>query len=314
MQNTATYIGVFSRRERTAKGMVAKKMYFAWESQKAFLVQELDRAYQPTGSPMPVDKKEFSRAFVQEKQIHAQPDGAEPASPKQTASPAETSAAAQDETPPKKSAGLPDLSGLEGLGEFGELPRTDAEEKKAPPAAEEGKKSGLGLGAGHFLPEPGENKQSAQRELELRESFRKAILRLKRPRDRDAALRTLQNLSDVEEGIEQVHKHMFADFGVSLRQNTLLELALHCCQRVLELAPDDDHAHFNAARILFEMNRYDDSKKHLMQAMEIDPDEPLYARMLRHVEKMQIVTAQNKSAGAKVETISFSARDAVSVK
>ena len=298
MQNTATYIGVFSRRERTAKGMVAKKMYFVWEAEKAYLVQELDRAYQPTGSPSTILKNEFTRTFVQEKQIHAQPVEETPAEK-------QAKQAAQAEQEPKKAAQqksstLAGIGKLEGLGEFGELPDSaDTADTKKDAAQKQ--------------PEQPDQK-SALRELELRESFGKAILRLKRPRFREAALQTLQNLSDVEEGIEKSHKHMFADFGVSLRQNTLLELALHCCQRVLELAPDDDHAHFNAARILFEMKNYTESKKHLMRAIEMNPEEPIYERMLRHVEKTQLVVTPTKNAGAKVGVTAAPTRKAVSVK
>lgn len=122
-------------------------------------------------------------------------------------------------------------------------------------------------------------------ETRLRETFRQTLLRLKRPRERKAALTALEQLAQTTENICTAHKHMFRDFGVSLRQNSQLALALLFSRRVVELAPNDDHAHFNLARILCLMGQFDEAAAHVRTAMNMGGEEPLYFRMLVHIRK-----------------------------
>ena len=121
----------------------------------------------------------------------------------------------------------------------------------------------------------------------LRSHFNKAMRRIKRPEERTAALASLKTLADVEEGIVLEHKHMFTDFGITLRKNELLELALSCSQRVLDLSPDDDHAHFNVARILYEMGRVADAEQHLLAALDLAPDAIVCIKMLKYIQKQR---------------------------
>ncbi len=122
-------------------------------------------------------------------------------------------------------------------------------------------------------------------ETRLRETFRQTLLRLKRPRERKAALTALEQLAQSTEDICVAHKHMFKDFGVSLRQNSQPALALLFSRRVVELAPNDDHAHFNLARILCLVGQFDEAAAHVRTAMNMGGEEPLYFRMLVHIRK-----------------------------
>ncbi len=128
-------------------------------------------------------------------------------------------------------------------------------------------------------------RRAKQIESGLRESFRKALLRLKRPRERQAAILALEQLAASRENIMPTHKHMFRDFGVKLRKSSQPELALLFGKRVLELAPEDDHAHFNLARILCALKFYDEAAAHIHMAMRLDADETLYPRMLAQISK-----------------------------
>lgn len=121
----------------------------------------------------------------------------------------------------------------------------------------------------------------------LRSHFNKALRRVKRPEERTAALESLKTLADVEEGIVPEHKHMFTDFGITLRKNELLDLALSCSRRVLDLSPEDDHAHFNIARILYEMGRVDDAEQHLLAALDLAPDAIVCIKMLKYIQKQR---------------------------
>lgn len=126
---------------------------------------------------------------------------------------------------------------------------------------------------------------AAEVESTLREHFRKALLRCRRPQDRDAAIKALQTLAEVEEGIEPQHKHMFTDFGINLRKERQYALALSFCKRVLTIAPHDDHAHFNAARILLDMGNLDGAEQHILAAKDMNPANRIYERMLNHLKR-----------------------------
>lgn len=131
-----------------------------------------------------------------------------------------------------------------------------------------------------------ENTRKAKHvENDLRGSFQKALRGLGRPREREAALTALKQIAETTDGIVPAHKHMFRDFGVTLRKKDLPDIALHCGQRVLELAPDDDHGHFNLARILCALGAYDKAAAHVEKAMRLDAEEPIYPRMLAYIRR-----------------------------
>lgn len=130
-------------------------------------------------------------------------------------------------------------------------------------------------------------RRTKQVENDLRDSFDKAIRALNRPRDRRAALIALEKLADTRDGIVSTHKHMFRDFGVLLRKKSLPEIALRYARRVIELAPDDDHAHFNIARLLAILGYYDQAEAHLIKAITLDSREPVYERLRKHIDKMR---------------------------
>lgn len=123
-------------------------------------------------------------------------------------------------------------------------------------------------------------RKAKQVEMDLRNSFEKALKALSRPRDRKGALAAISQIAETTEGIVPAHKHMFRDFGVSLRKKSLPELAINCAKRTLELAPNDDHAHFNMARLLSILNMYDEAEAHLLTAMKLDRTEKVYPQML----------------------------------
>lgn len=123
-------------------------------------------------------------------------------------------------------------------------------------------------------------RQARQVEQDLRDGFNKAFRALNRPRDRRGALAALATLADAKKGVVPVHKHMFRDFGVALRKKSLNDLALLHARRVVELAPEDDHAHFNMARICDALGMRAEALAHLEKAVSIDSGEEVYHKML----------------------------------
>lgn len=128
-------------------------------------------------------------------------------------------------------------------------------------------------------------RQARQVENDLRDSFARALRALGRPKDKKGALIALERLAATTKGIAPEHKHMFRDFGVAMRKKSLPELSLAFAARAVELAPNDDHARFNLARILGLLGRYDEAAKELGAALKLDPEEKIYMRLGRHLAR-----------------------------
>jgi hypothetical protein len=115
------------------------------------------------------------------------------------------------------------------------------------------------------LPDPG------QIEAGLREHFNLLIAKTGKHVP-ETILDSLRDIARVNKGIVTEHKYMFADFGVRLRKEDLPEIGLMHAMRALSLAPDDAHACFNVAYICWILGRIGETKRHLVLALQYDPD------------------------------------------
>ncbi len=138
--------------------------------------------------------------------------------------------------------------------------------------------------------QPKQRKIISAREVEmsLRELFRKATVRIKRSGSEEEATPILNNLLQVEEGITPKHKHMFRDFGAEMRKQKCYNHAKAFSERTLALSHNDDHAHFNLARVLIDMGEYDEAEQHILTAQYLNPDSRIYKRTLHHISVLRM--------------------------
>ena len=288
-------------------------------------MQELNAAFQPVAEVERISAKSFTREFKAEPNILAmpvvtpdlshfearavapQPPNAAPDEP--TRKTATAPAAAPGFTPlemPKAKGKLPDsVQVVTGKADQAPLPfpsrtatgvtavRYDEAPATATPVAP----------AAQAIPKQAYDLEAARKakvvETKLRETFRQTLLRLKRPRERKAALLALEQLAHTKEGITPSHKHMFRDFGVRLRQNSQPDLALLFTRKAVELAPEDDHAHFNLARILCSLGMYDEAAAHVATALSVSSEEPLYFKLLEHIRELKQARSAAKAASKR---------------
>ena len=305
----------------------------------AFAVQELNAAFQPVAEVERISAKSFTREFKAEPNILAmpvvtpdlshfearavapQPQNAAPGQPQpmQKAAPAPT--ANPNCAPlemPKPKGKLPDsVQVVTGKADQAPLPFptraatgaptgvTAVRYEEAPattvPAAPA--PAATTTQAAQATPKKAYDLEAARKakvvETKLRETFRQTLLRLKRPRERKAALLALEQLAHTKEGITPSHKHMFRDFGVRLRQNSQPDLALLFTRKAVELAPEDDHAHFNLARILCSLGMYDEAAAHVATALSVSSEEPLYFKLLEHIRELKQARSAAKAASQR---------------
>jgi len=297
----------------------SKTHYFVWElPDGAFAVQELNAAFQPVAEVERIPAKSFSRSFKAEPNILAMPvitpDLSHFESPPSKPT-HESSEPSSEYTSRRLSApaGKPGSAPVQTLFKKGNLPESvDVAPDKAdmgllpfPSNKRAGSETGTGVTSVRYeegpaptapaatptAPKRAFDLEAARKakvvESKLRETFRQTLLRLKRPRERKAALLALEQLAQTKDGIIPAHKHMFRDFGVRLRQNSQPDLALLFTRKALELAPEDDHAHFNLARILCSLGLYDEAAAHIGTALSMSSGEPLYFKLLEHIRELK---------------------------
>ncbi len=135
----------------------------------------------------------------------------------------------------------------------------------------------------------------------LRELFRKALVRIKRTGSVQSSLPILKNLLEVQEGITQKHKHMFSEFGIEMRKNKCYAEAMAFAQRTLVLSENDDHAHFNVARVLIDMGDYDEAEQHLLTAQYINPDSRIYKKALQYISLLRLQNDDLRADSAPIK-------------
>jgi len=98
-----------------------------------------------------------------------------------------------------------------------------------------------------------------------------------------------QRLVKLEAAFENEHKHLFNDFGISLRKNGMLDQCLEYYQRALELCSDDEHLYLNIARVYWEKGETDLTVQNVKKALQINPDFQMGNKFLEFLKKKGLV-------------------------
>ncbi len=111
----------------------------------------------------------------------------------------------------------------------------------------------------------------------VRATFGLALTYLDRG-DQSKAEDLFKRLVNLEAAFETRHKHLFNEFGISLRKGRMHAQAMEYYERALELTDDDENLLVNIARLHYERNDLRRCILHLKEALELNP---------RHDEAMQ---------------------------
>lgn len=124
----------------------------------------------------------------------------------------------------------------------------------------------------------------ARAEREARTAFGLGVSHLRRG-NKDRAEKIFSDLADIKGEFAPEHKHMFNEFGISLRKNELLDLALKNYFRALQLSPGDENLHHNIARVYWEKGDMHNCSLYLRKSLDLNPDMEYSQRFLRYLEK-----------------------------
>ena len=121
-------------------------------------------------------------------------------------------------------------------------------------------------------------------EREAMAAFGLGLAHLKRG-SKDRAKGIFTDLAGIQADFEPTHKHMFNEFGISLRKSEFYDLALRHYRRALELGPDDENLHHNIARVHWELKDMDNCVRYLEKSLELNPELKESQLFLRYVKK-----------------------------
>lgn len=128
------------------------------------------------------------------------------------------------------------------------------------------------------------NKALALDEENVRANFGIGLCFLARG-DKDKADEVFKRVVGIEAAFDKEHKHLFNEFGISLRKGGLHDQALEYYEKALALSAGDEHLRYNAARAAFEKGDLATAAGHLEEALRLNPAFAEAKTFLAHVRK-----------------------------
>lgn len=89
--------------------------------------------------------------------------------------------------------------------------------------------------------------------------------------DTGKAKEVFQKLSEIDAIFEEENKHIFNEFGIELRKANMVDEALANYKKAIAISPEDEHLHFNIARLYYDKKELDEAIEWLRKAQEINP-------------------------------------------
>ncbi len=105
----------------------------------------------------------------------------------------------------------------------------------------------------------------------------------------DKADNIFGRLVNLEAAFQPEHKHLFNDFGISLRKNKMYTQSVEYYNRALLLSDEDENLHINIARALLEEQQYTQCTEHLLAALSLAPGNATAIKFLGWMDKRRLI-------------------------
>ncbi len=115
----------------------------------------------------------------------------------------------------------------------------------------------------------------------------------------DRAENIFQRLLQLDAAFSVEHKHLFNEFGISMRKNKMYTQAIDYYKRALELSQHDENLHINLARAYLETRAYSNCIDHLMQSLALAPQNESTMKFLEWMLRRKLIPAEMQQKVAK---------------
>jgi len=100
-----------------------------------------------------------------------------------------------------------------------------------------------------------------------------------------------ERLVRLDAAFESEHKHLFNDFGISLRKNKMLDQALDYYRKAESLTDSDEHLYYNMARVFFDKESAMDCLEYLKKALQLNPELTEAKRFIKYLVDQNKISA-----------------------
>jgi len=81
------------------------------------------------------------------------------------------------------------------------------------------------------------------------------------------------------------HKHLFNEFGISLRKSRMVDQSIEYYTRALTMTENDENLHYNAARAYYDKGDMEKCREHLDRALALNPTHEEVAKFIEFLDK-----------------------------
>ena len=100
----------------------------------------------------------------------------------------------------------------------------------------------------------------------------------------------LNRVVKLDAAFEEEHKHLFNEFGISLRKNAMVKQAIKYYQRALELSAKDENLYYNIARAYLDGKEFDLCVEYLVRALQMNPLHEVSGKFILWLVQQKLVS------------------------
>ncbi len=98
-----------------------------------------------------------------------------------------------------------------------------------------------------------------------------------------------ERLVKLDAAFEDEHKHLFNEFGISLRKAAMQNEAMEYYRRALELSPSDENLHYNIARAAFDKGDAKTAAQSLGACLKLNPEHAEARQFVEYLRHKRLV-------------------------
>jgi len=106
--------------------------------------------------------------------------------------------------------------------------------------------------------------------------------------EREKAHEVFERLVQLDAAFEDEHKHLFNEFGISLRKSGMQGEAMEYYQRALALSPQDENLHYNMARAALDKGEPKTAAQHLMACLKLNADHAEAKQFVEYLRRKKL--------------------------
>ncbi len=133
-------------------------------------------------------------------------------------------------------------------------------------------------------------------ETNVRATFGLGLIYLERKDDEKSQM-VFEELVGMKAAFSSKHKHLFNEFGISLRKNEQYESAIQYYRRAAELTTNDENLFYNLARVLYEKGDWEQCMNFIAQSLRLAPQHEHALALCNHISQLAGDDAKREKLG-----------------